>query len=108
MTRRRSSLSITLVLIGAAALAGCGGDDEPVQRDVYTTLDNCQKDWGRPENCEPVSDGRYAGSYFYGPRYAGASYSSGRPKPSQHALDATRVARGGFGSSAALHASSGG
>lgn len=123
--RRRRSAAITLVLAGT--LGGCGGPEE--QRDVYTSLADCGKDWGDTAKCEPVRDGRFSNSYFYGPGYYGASYPSGRPRSSQHALDAVRggggsrsfaasrsssgfsgssssVSRGGFGSSG--RASSGG
>jgi uncharacterized protein YgiB involved in biofilm formation len=105
ITRRRASVSVSLVLLGATALAGCG--DDPVQRDVYSKLEDCQKDWGRPEKCEPVRDGRYSSSYFYGPGYSGASSSSGQPRASAHALEAARVSRGGFGSSSAFHSAGG-
>lgn len=102
---RKSSLSIALVLIGTAGLSGCG--DPQSQRDVYSKLEDCQKDWGGSEKCEPVRDGRYSRSYYYGPNYAGRSFSSGTPRQSQHALEATRVSRGGFGSSVAFHSSGG-
>lgn len=105
-SKRRSSLNIALVLISAAALQGCG-EDLKEQRDVYTNLADCQKDWGNPQQCEPVRDGRHSNSYFYGPTYSGSSFSSGTPRPSKHALEATRVSRGGFGSSVAMHSGGG-
>ena len=122
--RRKRSAAITLVLAGT--LAGCGRPEQ--QRDVYTSLADCNRDWAQPAQCEPVRDGRFSNSYFYGPGYYGASYPSGRPRPSQNALDAihaggtpgvfssarsafgvggsSNVSRGGFGSSG--RASSGG
>ena len=84
------SAAITLVLAGS--LAGCS--DPEAQRDVYTKLDDCTKDWGTPAECSPVNDGRHSSSYFYGPRYFGSSFPSGRPKPSLHALEATPAGRG--------------
>lgn len=128
---RKRSAAITLVLIGS--LTGCGRPEQ--QRDVYTSLADCSKDWSQPVECEPVRDGRFSNSYFYGPGYYGASFPSGRPRPSQNALDAVHtgvtsgiassgrsssfssrsssgsgssssVSRGGFGTSG--HASSGG
>jgi hypothetical protein len=109
--RRKRSAAITLVLAGS--LGGCS---EPVpQRDVYTSLAECQRDWApQAQQCEPVRDGRYANSWFYGPRYYGSAWPSGQPKSSANAVDAVRTptrstsrpfssgttSRGGFGSSA--------
>ena len=51
-----------------------------------------------------MRDGRYAPSYVYGPSHYGSSYTDGRPKPSNNAMDAVKsgqpVSRGGFGSTA--------
>src|SRR5687767_4244869 len=70
MTRRRSSTSITLILIGSAALGGCG--EEVGQRDVYRSEADCQQDWGNdPARCERVRSGSHSG-YYYGPYYRGA------------------------------------
>ena len=44
MRTRRAPASITLVLIGSAALTGCG--DETARRDIYRTGVDCQQDWG--------------------------------------------------------------
>ena len=85
--RRKRSAAITLVLAGT--LAGCG---EPVpQRDVYTSLDHCRRDWGPQETCEPVRDSRFSNSWFYGPAYFGENWPSGRPKSSASAVDAIPV-----------------
>lgn len=101
--RRKRSAAITLVLAGA--ISGCG---EPVpQRDVYQSLNDCRRDWGEPQQCEPVRDNRYASSYYYGPSYYGSARTDGTPKASRHAMDAVRApgaasassaSRGGFGS----------
>jgi len=89
-TRKRSR-AITLVLAGSAALAGC---DAPLeQRDAYASLADCTRDWDNAVQCEPVRDGRYASSYYYGPPYFGSSYPDGRPRPSAHAMDAVPLAR---------------
>jgi uncharacterized protein YgiB involved in biofilm formation len=115
---RKSSTRITLVLIGAAALAGCGRDDE-VGRDVYATREDCLADWGnKAEDCTPATEKRHQGSgFFYGPLYAG--YLAGRmggsgsawtqnARPGSRAVGTSRagaparsggVSRGGFGSS---------
>lgn len=89
-TRKRSR-AITLVLAGSAALAGCEAPLE--QRDAYASLADCTRDWETPAQCEPVRDGRFASSYYYGPPYFGSSYPDGRPRPSAHAMDAVPLAR---------------
>jgi hypothetical protein len=88
--RRKRSAAITLVLAGS--LGGCS---EPVpQRDVYTSLAECQRDWApQAQQCEPVRDGRYANNWFYGPRYYGSAWPSGQPKSSANAVDAVRTER---------------
>jgi hypothetical protein len=88
--RRKRSAAITLVLAGS--LSGCS---EPVpQRDVYTSLADCQRDWAQQaQHCEPVRDGRYANDWFYGPHYYGSAWPSGRPKSSANAVDAVRTER---------------
>ena len=116
--RRKRSAAITLVLAGS--LGGCS---EPVpQRDVYTSLADCQRDWAaQGQQCEQVRDGRYSNSWYYGPRHYGSSWPSGQPKSSPGAVDTVRspgtttsrttsrswfgsrssstTSRGGFGSS---------
>lgn len=104
-TTRKRSAAITLVLAGSAALSGCG--DPETQRDVYTRLDDCSKDWGNPTQCEPVRDGRHSSSYYYGPRYYGSSFPSGRPRPSPNALEASYAGRGGATQMARAGSSSG-
>jgi hypothetical protein len=86
--QRKRSAAITLVLAGST-LAGCSGPAE--QRDAYASLDACVKDWQSPAKCQPVKDGRYSSSYYYGPAYFGPSLTDGRPKPSANAMDAVRV-----------------
>ena len=105
--RRKRSAAITLVLAGS--LAGC--NDPEAQRDVYTSVENCRKDWGESADCSRVTDGKYASSYYYGPRYFGSSYPSGRPRPSVNALTASYAGRGGvthLASNARAGSSSGG
>jgi hypothetical protein len=89
-TRKRSA-AITLVLAGS--LSGCG--EPEAQRDVYTNLADCRKDWKNPAECTNVNDGRHSSSYFYGPRYFGSSYPSGRLRASPNALEASPSGRGG-------------
>lgn len=46
MRRRKASLHISLVLIGAAGLGGCGPSDPELRRPVYASLEDCRADWG--------------------------------------------------------------
>jgi hypothetical protein len=97
---RKRTAAITLVLAGSATLGGCGSPVE--QRDAYASQQACLKDWNNASLCEPVRDGRYSTSYFYGPPYygAGTAYSLfGRTRsptlsPSPNAMDAQRLATG--------------
>jgi hypothetical protein len=92
---RKRSAAISLVLAGSAALGGCGSPTE--QRDAYASRQDCAKDWADTSLCEPVRDGRYASSYFYGPPYyAGAWNLFGRDRisPSPNAMEATRLPPG--------------
>ena len=123
---RRAPRTITLVLIGSAALSGCG--DETVRRDVYRSSLDCQADWGDATQCAPVRSGPHTG-YFYGPSYrddrrnkAGTTtlprQGSGAVSTAHLARNDTRFTsatgssgsstqRGGFGSSASSHSSGG-
>jgi len=93
---RKRSAAITLVLAGS--LSGCG---EPVsQRDVYTTLSDCQRDWDQAQACEPVRDGRFSNSWFYGPSYFGQRWPNGRPRSSASAVDAIHTGQRTASSSA--------
>jgi uncharacterized protein YgiB involved in biofilm formation len=105
---RKSSRSITLVLVGVAALAGCSED----KRDMYATRDDCLADWGnKPEDCVPATPAR-SGGVYYGPSYRvpwWRGWHGGSAGTRSHALSSVAshgASRGGFGSSA--HASSGG
>ena len=122
MRSRRSTATLTLVLIGAAALHGCGGEEEKAAtRDVYKSRADCQRDWGDDQKCEPQTSGPHAGM-FYGPLMYGLGAMSGRsgfgstmqPRPGSNAVGSTHVpgsaggtTRGGFGSSARSHSSGG-
>ena len=121
MTPRRSTASITLVLIGSAALNGCG--DGVGRRDIYRSQAECLKDWGSdPTRCERVRSGSHAG-YYYGPYYSSADsrrQAAGTTAPPRHgssAIGSTHVMKGtslsssgspvsrsGFGTSSTIHA----
>ena len=106
--RRRSTLHITLVLIGTLAVAGCGKKE---QRHLYTSKQDCLDDWNSdPKNCEEVSknssDYRSNAHYYYGPWFrSGTVLSSGQ---GSRAIRTMSVSRGGFGSLSHSHGSGGG
>jgi uncharacterized protein YgiB involved in biofilm formation len=102
---RKSSGQVTLVLIGVAALAGCGEQ----KRDMYATREDCLADWGhKPEDCTPSGTGRAGGGgVYYGPSYsvpwwrsASSSHASGSTPHAVSSVSAGSVSRGGFGASA--------
>ena len=103
--RRRSTLQISLVLIGSVlTLSGCGKDD----RHVYKSRQDCLDDWGNdPKNCEEVKQGdrHYSHGYYYGPRFTmGRTYAG----QGSRAVRTVSVSRGGFGSLSSFHSSFGG
>ena len=107
MRPRRAPATITLVLIGSAALTGCG--DETSRHDIYRTRLDCQADWGDETRCTPVSSGPHTG-YYYGPGYrdnrSNTAGTTTGPRQGSSAIGTAHVARGGFGSTAASHSSS--
>jgi hypothetical protein len=97
MRSRKRSTTISLVLAGSATLAGCGSPVE--QRDAYASQQDCLKDWTNPALCEPVKDGKYAASYFYGPPYYATSsgwsfLGRDRVVGSPNAMETTRLQSG--------------
>ena len=117
---RKSSGRVTLVLVGVAALSGCGQDDK--RRDVYATREDCLADWAnKPQDCTPATEKRHqGGGFFYGPIYAlgamnamrggsGSAWTSNNSaRPGSNAIGSSTagapsrssgVSRGGFGSS---------
>jgi hypothetical protein len=96
---RKSSACVTLVLIGAAALTGCGDSGTGNRRAQYPSREECLADWGDPAECEqqaaPRSGSSSSGSHFYwGPRIGG----SGSGSRSSSSSSGHSIARGGFGS----------
>ena len=96
---RKSSACVTLVLIGAAALAGCG-DTPSSRRAAYATKEECLADWGDPKDCEQRDTGPTgATSHYWGPSPGSwHSYSSGRSSSSSSSSGSHSISRGGFGS----------
>lgn len=98
--RRRSSLRITLVLVGLVALAACSDE----KRNVYRTRQDCIDDWGDGKGCEeaPPGSSHYHTGYWYGPRWSGSSSHGAR------SISSVTVSRGGFGRMGGFHSSFGG
>ena len=105
----RKSSRVTLVLIGLAALGGCGDEKK---RDVYASREDCLADWGsKPEECTPSTDPKHRGTgYFYGPLYVprssgflgwagGSDSDSSGSSMRSRSSGSSSVSRGGFGSS---------
>ncbi len=119
MTQRRSSSSVTLVLIGASTLSACNQQSpDTVRRDMYTSRADCAQDWGaEPAKCEPfrsTTSGGGSYTHYYGPAYPHGGYGSSTngthnagattaPRPGSHAMGTAHVSRGGFGSGASSH-----
>jgi uncharacterized protein YgiB involved in biofilm formation len=108
---RKSSVRVTLALIGVAALGGCGQEQ---RRDVYKSREDCLADWSnKPEDCKPATEATHASrGYWYGPIYpipfghSSRNWNSGaRSIGSSASGTHSSVSRGGFGSSA--HSSGG-
>lgn len=113
---RKRSLQLSLVLISAAALGGCGNleNGDNLSRDVYANLEACKADWGTPGDCEeinPTARSGMGGHSFYGPRYYSRSGSYGytanaRPGSRSAGTVSASPTRGGFGASSARHSGS--
>src|SRR5207245_6481256 len=100
---RKSSAHVTLVLLGAAAIAGCSdsGPTAADNRDVYASREDCLADWRDPKECEEGSAQDSRGgrrSYWYGPTYStgssGGGYRSGAPRGGRLALGLGSSTRG--------------
>ena len=95
---RKSSACVTLVLIGAAALAGCG-DTPSSRRASYGSKDACLADWGDPKECEEQARTSSGGARTWGPSTGTwHSYNSSRSRSSSGSSGSHSVSRGGFGS----------
>lgn len=96
---RKSSACVTLVLIGAAALAGCSDSSTSGRRTAYATREACLADWGDPKECEEQQGpDRSGGSSRYWGHYGGGGSGGhgsggGGTNSSSHS-----ISHGGFGS----------
>ena len=110
---RKSSTHITLVVIATVTLMACS--DKTIKRDVYTSREDCLRDWrdystnDPAELCEPIKSANSI--YYYGPRYCGMrrgpAGTINLPRSNSRAVGVAHISRGGFGSSA-LHFGGGG
>ncbi|HNR88375.1 MAG TPA: hypothetical protein PKM65_08555 [Spirochaetota bacterium] len=103
---KRSSLRISLVLIGSVAFASCGEDGT---RNVYNSQSDCLAE-NSASDCEAVSSDssdyshshrRYYGAFI--PYRGGSSISSLRT--GSKSVSVARATRGGFGGSSGFHSS---
>jgi hypothetical protein len=96
----KRSAYIQLVVIGTAlGLAGCDDARQTLKQQRYTSLEECQKDWGDPGDCSP-EPGSTFGGFYLGPRYYWDPFSN-RPRAvlfdgSERAVTSGRMATGGF------------
>jgi uncharacterized protein YgiB involved in biofilm formation len=109
MEERKASTYVWLALGGIAVLSQYieHTPDAPLQRDVYSKLEDCKQDWGSTSECSPVDDGRYSSGHYYGPTYSGSGNAGVPSKGSPHSVGTTHVSRGGFGSFGSFHFSGG-
>ncbi|HEY6871453.1 MAG TPA: hypothetical protein VI298_01870 [Geobacteraceae bacterium] len=96
----RRSLQVSLVLMGALAIASQG----ETQHYLYANRQDCLNDWGDGKDCQdpPPGSSHYGTHYYYGPRYG-----SGGGRISR-SIGVGTISRGGFGSLGSFHASFGG
>lgn len=98
--RRRSTLQITLMVVGMVALSGCGEDEK---RHVYRNKQDCREDWGDDKDCEAAPAGSAHYGYWYGPRWSGGGYAG----VGRRSIGSVNVPRGGFGKFGAFHGGGG-
>ncbi|WP_240039112.1 MULTISPECIES: hypothetical protein [Okeania] len=111
----KRTIIISLVLISSITLKACTSRRD--NREVYRNLEDCRREWGGADRCEPVTDGSYSSGHYYGPHYyrsGGSIYyyqnsnSRYQPVPSNAGIlkspsgrsttSVGTVNRGGFGS----------
>ena len=96
---RKSSTHVTLVLLGAATLAGCGSsgpDSAGTRRSQYAMREDCLADWGDPKECEEQQIVNRDGTrrrIYVGGGHGGGTHPGGG------------TTRGGFGASGHAHGS---
>lgn len=101
--KKKSSIQITLALIGTVALSSCSEDGT---RPIYNSKSDCVGEWGE-KDCEEIprdSSYRTYGTYFGRFHSSDTSYSR---TPISRSTSIAHVSRGGFGSSSSAHSSGG-
>ncbi|HET6419396.1 MAG TPA: hypothetical protein VFG19_04515 [Geobacteraceae bacterium] len=105
---KRRSLQISLVLMGALAVASYGEN----RNYLYKNKKDCLDDWGSEQSCReaPASSGYYHTGYYFGPRYGtrGTGIGTHSAGMGMHSVGVGTISRGGFGSLGGFHASFGG
>ncbi len=124
--KRSRKIALTLLASISLTATGCS-QQQPTQREIYLTRENCVQDWGSEANCEPST----TGTAYFGPQYY---YRGGYPyyfpkdrdepvpvdrnarfsqlAPGQKSqlsagtMTATHISRGGFGRASAFHGGS--
>jgi hypothetical protein len=96
----RRSLQVSLVLMGALAIASQGES----RHYLYANRQDCLNDWGDGKDCKdpPPGSSHYGTHYYYGPRYGSGGVRTTR------SIGVGTISRGGFGSMGSFHASFGG
>lgn len=96
----RRSIQVSLVLMGALALASQG----ETQHYLYANRQDCLNDWSDAKDCQdpPAGSSHFGTHYYYGPRYGSGGGSITR------SVGVGTISRGGFGSLGSFHASFGG
>jgi hypothetical protein len=109
---RKSSITVSLVVIGAAAMAGLAGcAKEELRRDVYASKEDCLADWGNsPADCEPAYDHPHsrAGTAYYGRPYIYRGSAASPSRMGKTIGSSSSTSRGGFGASGKSASSRGG
>ena len=100
---RKSSACVTLVLLGAAALAGCSDSSTSGRRAQYATREACLADWGDPAECDEQHATRSDGSSYRYYGHSGGGWGgwggwSGGHGTSSSSGSGHSISHGGFGS----------
>ncbi len=100
----KRSKQVPLLILGSLSLlTGCeesGINRERINQNSYATIDDCRKDWGQQENCEPVRHQGGSGinplmMSYLGPRY---HWDRSAQRPMVIDGDSIRPARSGLAS----------
>jgi hypothetical protein len=94
---RKSSACVTLVLLGAAALAGCSDSSTSGRRSQYATREACLADWGDPAECDEQRATRSDGSSYRYYGHSGGGWGGGHGTSSSSGSGHS-ITHGGFGS----------